>query len=290
MFYKKRNLLLLVNGILLSYSSLVVAKPLTIVDFRNKTITLKNRPQKIAALMPAIADAFQALGKSSSIIAAPEFTELKDHSFQKLGPYTQISAEAVYATKPDLVIASKDGNFPQLITELERLKLPVIVLDSTSLESIIKSLEIITIITESDSSKVQELRSYIDKLKNKKNHKSQKVFFQLGLMPLVTVSKKTYIGEILELLGQKNIFSETNNPYPKPAIEAVIAENPEVILICPLTKEKEEVAEALRFWNRFQNVSAIKNHKIYSLKPDLLTRPGFLLMDAIRELEAVLNP
>jgi len=106
-----------------------------------------------------------------------------------------------------------------------------------------------------------------------------KVFLQLGSEPLITCGQNTFLNEIVELAGGKNIaanlgegvnHSGSHQGYFRMNREKVIQENPDVILIVSMggTTEKE-----LKTWLKFENLKAVKKKRIYVIDADRICRP-----------------
>ncbi len=262
-------------------------------DLQGTAVTVPDAPRRIATLMPALAEGLADLGAGDLILAAPEYTELSSALLSKiavLGPYPFISAEKVYSLKPDLVIASVDGNDPALVTRLRAMKLPVLVADTRSLNGIADTLDLLTAATGRRAEKAVQFRKALSANIAQKNQHRPKLFLQLGWEPLVTVSKKTFIGEAIDQAGFENPFADGMQAYPRPSVEKVIAANPDIIVICPLTPNKEETEKARSDWTRFKNLRAVKTGRVHVMPLGVLTKPGFRVLQGLMELRKLHDP
>ncbi|MBI3544445.1 MAG: glycerol-3-phosphate acyltransferase [Deltaproteobacteria bacterium] len=260
-------------------------------DFRGKPIVSKTKPLRVAALIPSLAEMVVDLGAGARLVGVPLYArlpkDLEGHVAQ-LGAYNAISAEVVYSLHPDLVLASMDGNDATMVGQLEKLGLRVVTINTQSLADIVRSAQIVaTALGDPRNAKVAALKRTMEKTPPSKSVKT-KVFVQIGWEPLVTISHATYIDELVRLAGGANIFADTSVKYPRPNPEEIIARNPDVIVICRLTDTGDEVDRARAFWERFQKLNAIKNHRLYVMPVDWLTKPGFNLMDGVKELQRIL--
>lgn len=259
-------------------------------DFRERDVNTSVRPQRIAALMPNIAETIIELGAGSRLVAAPEYTRLSPElkkTVKILGPYNRISTEVVHAARPDLVIASMDGNDAAQVSQLERLGLRVITVNTLSLADIVRTTKLIgAVLGDADLTKIKKLELALAPTSAKKN--APTVFLQVGWEPLVTISKTTFIHQLLNLAGGTNVFAQASMTYPRPNPEEVIARNPDVIIICRLTDDGAEAERARKFWMRFKNLAAVKSGKVFVVSGDLLTKPGFSLLEGLKELRKIL--
>lgn len=254
-------------------------------DFRGKRISLVHPPLRIAALMPSIAEMIVDLGGETKLVAVPEYTRLTSslaNAPKLIGPYTQISVEEVYSTHPDLVIASMDGNNATQIEQLERLGLKVLTVNTQSLNDILRASRLIA--SAIASKNTTKLNRFEDALKQSQAKFVRSVFLQIGWEPLVTVGKNTFIHELIEIAGGRNIFKDAPTKYPRPNPEEVLKRKPETIIICRLSDVGDEAERAKAYWLKFTELPAVKAGRIYILSGDLITRPGFNLLNGLDEL------
>lgn len=271
-----------------------VAKPTaltTIQDFRGKHFSISTPARRVVALLPNIAEIIIDLGAGDRLLAAPDYTHLPAtlrSKVKNLGPYNHVSAEVIYSTHPDLVLASMDGNEPTKVAQLERLGIRVVTLNSQSLSDITRSMKLIaSLLGVKDTAKIDEFESH-SKDSVSRTKVKPKVFVQVGWNPIISISKQTFISEVLAAAGGINIFDDSKIKYPRSNAEEVIAQNPDVIVICQLTNSGDEAKQAFDYWKRFTKLSAVKNNRIHILSGDLITRPGFNLLNGLEELRKIL--
>lgn len=263
----------------------------SISDYRGKPVDTKLEPKRVAALMPNIAETVVDLGAGSRLVAVPDYARLpKDvrARVKNLGPYNHVSTEVVYASKPDLVIASMDGNSASQVLQLERLGMRVLTVNTQSLSDIVRSMTLIAAaLGDTDRTKIERFeKTLLSKAAAREN--KPRVFMQVGWEPLVTISDQTFIAELLERAGGENVFGDSPFKYPRPNPEEVVAANPQVIIICQLTDKGDEARRALAYWKRFKNVAAVKNGRIHVVPGDIVTKPGFSLLRGFDELKKIL--
>jgi len=265
-------------------------------DFVGKMIPENLNPQRVVALMPALAEVVVDLGAAPILIGVPDATQgFLPSTIVKLGPYTQISSEAVLNLKPDLVFASMDGNSPSLVKQIEKFGVSVVTINTQSLSDIVRSFEMMSFaLGKKGFSKIEEFKNTLQKFKNplKKNapsnQKKWRIFVQIGWEPLVSIGKNTFLHELIELARGENLFANSKLKYPRPSIEEVIKANPDVILICPLHK-KDFSEKSTKFWKKFKNMNAVRHDRIYVLPEGLLTKPTFSLLQGLGKLQQILG-
>ena len=97
---------------------------------------------------------------------------------------------------------------------------------------------------------------------------------------IYTFGKGTYMNEMIEAVGAKNVFGDQEG-WLAVSIEDAIAANPDVILMdCNWDPNAVEEVKALEGW---ENVSAIQNGAVFQIDEDLCSRPNQHVADATLE-------
>lgn len=257
----KRNLIILLCGLFFFYSTVVPSEK------------IEKNPVRIISLGPYVTENLLLLGIEKEIIGVTvhEKPEIKKDR-EIIGTLLEPNIEAIVKLRPDIVIASKEGNRKQTVEKLKSLGIPVEVLDevvtySDLKKNFLKLAEITgkTVVAKKIISNVDEqLLKYI-----KKKHTNKKIFWQLGTKPLVTAGGKTYFSEISIYAGAKNIFNDMKTKYITISTEEVINRNPDVIIAMGMGEE----SYVLDFWKPFKNIEAVKKNKIFRVDDYMFCSP-----------------
>jgi ABC-type Fe3+-hydroxamate transport system substrate-binding protein len=278
--------LILIAGALPWSQQPAVAAETVVKDFRGHEVATSAKPKRIVALMPSIAEMLVELGAGGALVGAPDYARLPaplEKKVIKLGPYNRVSAEAVYALHPDLVIASMDGNDATAVIQMEKLGLKTLSLNTQSLDDIMRSAELMAIaLGQPHHPRVGELRKTLTQGTGRPT--GHRVFVQVGWDPIVTVAQKTFIDELITRAGGENVFHDAAMKYPKPNPEEVISRNPDTIVICQLTEDGEEARRAKEYWMRFKRLAAVQQGRVQVFPVDHLTKPGFELIRGYNDL------
>jgi len=104
---------------------------------------------------------------------------------------------------------------------------------------------------------------------------------------IYTFGKGTYMNEMLEDLGAKNVFGDQEG-WLSVSVEEVLAANPDVILMdCNWMPGAADQVKALEGW---ENVNAIKNGAVYQIDEDLCSRPNQHVSEATIEWARCIYP
>jgi iron complex transport system substrate-binding protein len=266
-----------------------------VTDEIGRKIDIQQSPQRIVSLAPGITETLYALNLDDKIVGVTAFCNWPPQARQKprIGGFTNPSIEKIVSLKADLIIATADGNRKETIQQLERIGLPVYVTNPSDTDGILKSILHIGEITnrEKDAGKlVEKLQKRLDNITAQIRHKSKpRVFFQIGLEPVITAGRGTLINEVIERAGGVNVAGRDTARYPRYSAEGIMAGSPDIILFAPMAGDKEFTA-GKRFWQEFRGIPAVDNNRIYPIDTDLISRASPRIVDAIEKMALIFHP
>lgn len=256
-----------------------------VVDAEGNKIQLKQKPKKIVSLIPSNTEILFALGLGKEVKGVTAYDDYPKAA-QKITKVvsTEVDTEKIIAMKPDLVLGHESSlNFQKdAYKQLEEAKIPLFVVkDAQTLQSAEKTIEQIgqlTGTTDKAKAVVQRMEKQKASLQTKaaKQKKQPTVWIEIS-NDLYTAGDNTFMNEMLDLAGGKNIV--TKKGYPKYNEEQVIKADPDVI-ITTYPNAKQVIAKR-KAW---KNIRAVKDGRIYSLDADELSRPGPRLIDGAEEI------
>jgi len=220
--------------------------------------------QRIISFYPALTEEIYLLGAEDKLIGCTVYCQRPPETKkkEKIGTVMDINLEKVFSLQPDLVLTAPLTD-PKAQDKLKNLGINVITLPIPKNFNDICSqfLRLSTLLNKEKNagkiintikSKIQSLHNQIDGLPK------PRVFFQLGVNPLITVNKDSFLNDFIELAGGINITREIKNTlYSK---EKVLTDNPDVIIIATMgiIGEKEK-----KTWQTFKTINAVKNDRIH---------------------------
>jgi iron complex transport system substrate-binding protein len=267
----------------------------TVTDEIGRSVNITPAPQRIVSLAPGITETLYALGLDDKIAGVTTFCDWPAAVCTKprIGGFTNPSIEKIVSLKPDLIIATADGNRKDTVRQLERIGLSVYVTNPSDTDGILRSIVHIGEITnrKQDAGKlVEKLQKRLNNITVQIRHKRKpRVFFQIGLEPVVTAGKGTLINEVIERAGGVNVAGLDTARYPRYSAEGIMGAAPEIILFAPMVNDKEFTTGKI-FWQKFRGVPAVKNNKIYPINTDLISRASPRIVDAIEKMALIFHP
>jgi ABC-type Fe3+-hydroxamate transport system substrate-binding protein len=194
-------------------------------------------PQRIVSLSPHATELLFSAGLGSRIVGATEACDFpaEAKSIPHIASYRGANIEAILALKPDIVVAWPSGNRADDLAALSRLGIRVHRSELTTLESIIvefKEFRRWAGAANAPSEEAMRAANIVNTLAARyATARRIRVFYQLGEGRLFTLSNQHLIGEALSLCGADNVFGAVSIPAPEVSREAVLAANPEAILV-----------------------------------------------------------
>jgi iron complex transport system substrate-binding protein len=91
---------------------------------------------------------------------------------------------------------------------------------------------------------------------------------------------------MIGLAGGVNIAAPAGVAYPKLSMEAVLKEDPEVLIFPSETVPRSEQQQ----WLRWDTLSAVKLRRFHEVSSSLLNRPGPRIIEGLEQLARAIHP
>ncbi len=268
------------------------AFPVTVRDDKGNDLTLQAAPKRIVALAPSYVEVLFALGADASVVAADSNTDYPPEaaSLTKISGF-QPSLEGIVDQNPDLVLLLFDPG--GLLDALRAQHIPALFLATPdSLDGVYDQISILGSVAgrqKEAEDLISQMGDAIDALTAKipSGQPGPRVFHEVD-NTYYTVGPGSFINDLYTALRAKNIAASTGQAFPQLGAEAIIQADPEVIVLADeAAGESPQTVAARPGWDK---VSAVKNQRVYTIDPDIVSRPGPRLVDALRQLAKFLYP
>jgi iron complex transport system substrate-binding protein len=283
----------LLSAGLILFSGDVAARQVT--DGIGRKIRVPDNPVRVVALAPSITEIVFALGREQRLVGIARFSDFPKQALQlpQVGSYIQPDIEKIVALNPDICIAVKDGNPRVLADRLESLGIPVYAVDPLDLGSIMTMvLQIGDLLNAGDRARiiVTEMKSRMDRVREQvmKAERRPGVFFQIGISPIVSVGKGTFIHELINMAGGMNLCADYSS-YPRLSREQVVALSPEVLIITTM-HQGVSMEQVKVEWSGWPQIPAVRNDRIAIVDSNIFDRPTPRQVDALEQLVRVIHP
>ena len=267
----------------------------TVTDQLGRSIQVPETPMRVVSLAPNITEIIYFIGQQHLLVGVSRFSDYPKaaQELPKVGSYVQLDLERIVALQPDLCIAIKDGNPKATVDRLEGLGIPVYAVNPQRLASVLETVrELGRLLNAEDhagtlASQLETRIQHIDRLVGQSQNRPG-IFFQIGVAPIVSAGSDTFIHEIIERSGARNLAGDVGG-YPKFSREEVIGLSPEVIIITSMARN-EVFQEVRDEWLSWKSIPAAGRGRVYVQDSNFLDRPGPRLVDGLELLARLIHP
>lgn len=267
-------------------------------DREGGTVEIKGEINTIVSGAPSVTEILVGLGLGDKIIAADAYSadvEGIDPSICTLDFYN-LDIEAIAAMNPDAVIINgismtgADDPYSALKDAgVQVLYVP----SSESVQGVMDDIRFIAECTDTDEKADELLMGMSDVIAevvelSQNITEKKKVYFEVSAAPsMYTCGSDTFADDILDLIGAENIYSSESG-WINNTDESVIAADPDVII----TSVKYDGYDYNEIYSRegWENISAIKNHQVYQVEPNPVSRPSQNVVEGIRIMAQIIYP
>ncbi|MGA9140693.1 MAG: ABC transporter substrate-binding protein [Methanocella sp.] len=269
--------------------------PMSLTDDLGHTMTFNTTPQRIVSLAPSNTEILFALGLGDRVVGVDVYSNYPGAAKSKptMGGMTNVSEDKVIAAKPDLVLV---GQFTPAST-IDNFTAAGLKPFSTHPDNVTDTYRTIKMfgdlfgvpdraqkLSEAMRADVINATSRTARL-NASSKPAVLMIITLGNTSYVA-DKGGYMGDLIEAAGGRNVAT---GPVMTPS-EIAMA-NPDMIIV-PLTDWTLATFNSLRNGTEpwMQNLTAVKNGKVYSVDYDLVGRPGPRLGPAVTAMAETIHP
>jgi iron complex transport system substrate-binding protein len=268
-----------------------------LVDQTGRPVDLPVDPQRVVALAPSVVEIIYSLKCENRLKGVTAYSDFPDEArlLPRIGTYINPDIEKIVSLNPDLCIAVKEGNPKEAVLRLESLKIPVYAVDPKSLEGIIASVSEIGRLlnaTETASLAVKQMWSRIEGVKKRIELSTWKprVFFQIGISPIVSAGSDTFINELIQAAGAINLAGGYPS-YPRFSVEEVLALSPDIILVTTMGQENSfKDKDPKSQWGQWPQIPAVENNRVFEVDSNMFDRPTPRLIDGLELLARIIHP
>jgi iron complex transport system substrate-binding protein len=279
--------------------STIDAFPLQISRSDAKTLTVDGPPERIVSLSPGATETLFAIGAQDAIVAVDnnaDYPQAAANFPTKVDAF-EPNLESIVALDPDLVIVP--NNQGGIVEALDGLSIPVLYQDiDTSITSIGDVFTQVALLGRVTGHQAEaealltalDLRvdAIVDGVQGLSQATSPKIYHELD-STFFTVSENSFIGDLYNTLHARNIAGDGGGvAYPQLTQEAIIAANPDVIILAD--EEFGVTIESVEARPGWDAIAAVVEGRIVGIDPDIVSRPGPRIVDALELLAKAIYP
>jgi len=273
--------------------------PLTVVDDLGRTVKIEKLPQRIISLAPSNTEIIYALGLEDRLVGTTDYCDYPEAAKQKprVAGYVNPDLEKVVSQQPDLVIAEAIHE-NTVLPALEKLGLTVIVTSATSLDVVLDDIKLIGEVTgksKAATKLVDDLAMRIQAVTTKTagltTEQRPRVLYAIWYDPIWTMGSETFSDDLIWKAGGANIFSKDFEKSHVVSLEAIIAKNPQVIIVSGMATTGDLIYKNIIKETRLTGVDAIRDSRVYKISnANFIERPGPRVVDGLEEVAKIIHP
>jgi len=273
------------------------AHALVLRDMLGREVTLAGPPTRIVSLVPSVTESAFALGGEARIVGVSDFCDWPPAARAKprVGGMVNPSLETLVALKPDLVVATDEGNREETFVQLQRLGIPVYIVHAhriSEMYDLIARVGALTGRRDAVGPLVAGIQRRIDAVRAAvKARPAPRVLYVLWPDPLLVPGRDSHLTEMIELAGGRSITGGEPVSYVRFSIEAAVARAPEVIVLADHSTGASTAGRAApEKWQALTSVPAIRAGRLYSVDLSVLHRYGPRVPEGLELLARMIHP
>ena len=259
-----------------------------VVDDIGDSVAFNAAPQRVITLAPSMTEMIYAIGAEKYLVGNTLYCDYPEAAkkITKVGDILTFDYEKILSLKPDIIFLTVEGNQKDTYDKFRELGLKLFVSNPRNFAGIKKTfLDMGVVFQKEDTAKsiVAGWDSTVAKVKDEtKNLDTKTMMLIVDLNPLILAGKNTFINELIEMCGMKNIAAGAPSNYPQFSREQIVKLNPDFI-IYPAS-ENTKLSNVLSVYPEWKELKAVKNDQLIFVDRNLYSRPGPRFVAALEDL------
>ena len=289
-----RILVLAVACVVLAAST---APALTLRDMLGRDVILPAPPDRIVSLVPSVTEIVFSLGAQERLVGRTDFCDypaaVKDKP--SVGGMVNPSLETLVALRPDLVVATNEGNREETIQQLERLRIPTYLVHANRIAETVDLIERVGALTGRQAEVPRltgEMLRRIEAIRRAvAPFPRPRVLYVLWPDPLIVPGRASMLTELIDVAGGTSITAGDGDAYPRFSLEAAVARAPEVIILADHSTGTSTAGRSSpEKWQQLASVPAFRAGRLHSADHALLHRYGPRVPAGLEMLARLIHP
>jgi len=264
--------------------------PVTFVDDFGDTLSLRSAPKRIVSLNPATTELFFALDAGDRLVGRTHYDLYPREALNvpDLGSAIPPNVESVIGVHPDLVVLYASNANRDPAKRLHAAGIPTLTLHGDHIADFKRAVVLLGRIvgdTARARTVVDSVSGTLERVRAKM-HGAPRVttFWKAWDNPVIAIGGGSFLTELVEIAGGKNIYGGDPRPAFDVTIEDVVRRDPDVVLAGP---ESAARMKALPAWRALR---AVREGRVLIVDTTLVGRPGVRLGEAAVLLARLMHP
>jgi iron complex transport system substrate-binding protein len=252
-----------------------VRAELVVADDTGKLVRLHAPAKRIVSLAPHATELLFAAGAGASVVGVSAFSDYPAaaRNLPQVSGGMRLDLERILALRPDLAVGWQSGNARADLERLVALGIPVFLSEPQRLGDVPDTLIRLGRLAGSERAAQVVAAGFLDELARLRfryrDRRPVRVFFEIDRQPLMTLNHAHLASDVLALCGGSNVFAASDLIAPEVSVEAVVLQDPDVILFSDQLGTVESVRT---WWGERTELRAVRAGQVYSVPGELVFR------------------
>ncbi|MEP6989997.1 MAG: helical backbone metal receptor [bacterium] len=260
------------------------------VDDFGDTLIVGPAPQRIVSLNPTTTELLFAIGAGSRLVGRTSYDLFPAAALAvpDLGPGLRPNVEAVLATHPDLVLLYASADNRDAARRLRASGVPTAAYKVDRIADMARvTLRLGRLVGDTAAARrtVDSVAATLERVRRETAqlpHPS--VFMPLWQAPLLSVGGGSFLNELIEIAGGRNVFAELPQPSPAVTFEELMRRDPDIILT---GKRSRETLLANARWKLLR---AVRDGRVLVIDTTLVNGPSARVGSSAVAMARLLHP
>jgi ABC-type Fe3+-hydroxamate transport system substrate-binding protein len=259
------------------------------VDDFGDSVRVGPAPKRIVSLSPATTEILFTLGAGSRLVGRSDYDTFPDSArlIPSLGMAIPPNVEAVLGTRPDLVVLHASGSNRAAARRFRDAGVNTISLEINRISDFRRAVTLLGAIV-GDSARAKTVTDSVDRTLDRVRAATASlprptVFWHIWDAPLITIGAGSFMNELVEIAGARNVYADIPGPSERISLEDVAKRNPDFILAGPIG------AQVIAGDERWRIVGAARSKRVLTVDTVLVARPSVRLGEAAVSLANLLH-
>ena len=250
----------------------------------------REHPARIVSLSPATTELLFAIGAGARVVSRTHWDTYPDsaRAAADVGDGLRPNVEAVLAQHPELVVLYASADNLGAVQRFHAAGIPVIALKIDRLAGFRRAAELLGAAV-GEPARAATVVDSVDRTLARVRAATAglappTVFWHVWDAPIYTIGAGSYLSELLEIAGGRNVYGDIAAPSPQVSLEDIVRRDPRFVLAGP------EGAARVRRSSAWQGVRAVREGRVLVVDTMLVGRPSVRLGEAALSLARLLHP
>lgn len=261
------------------------------VDDFGDTLRVPVRPpQRIVSLNPTTTEIVFAVGAGPRLVGRSQWDSWPDSArfVPDLGPAVRPNVEAALGAHPDLVLLYASADDRPAASRLRAAGVAVVALRIDRIGDFRRATRDIGALL-GDSARAAAVVDSVDATLARVRAATRglprpTVFMPTWEDPVIAIGGGSFLNEIIDIAGGRNVYADLAAPSPTVSLEDVVARDPDVVLASP------EGRARLLADPRWRAVRAVREGRVFAYDTTVVGRPSVVLGKAAVSIARLLHP